>query len=111
MGNTNYLGELEQMLLLTILRAGEDATGYMVRTELEETAGREISKGTFYVTLDRMKEKGFVAWEVREPSEGPSRVPQRHFSVTPTGRQELRKSLGALRRLTAGLDDILPSES
>lgn len=106
MAQTGYLGEFEQMLLLAILRADDGANGYGIRKELEETAGREVSKSAFYVTSDRLHEKGYIEWEIRAPEDGPSTAPQRHFRVTELGLAELRKSLGALNRLTAGLEAI-----
>ncbi len=107
MATNAFLGEFEQMVLLAILQCRERANGLEIRRELEESAGRSVSKGAFYTTLDRLEAKGYVTWETREPEEGPSRLPQRHFAVTPAGVDELRRSRDALRNLWRGLDDVL----
>lgn len=101
-----FLGEFEQMVLLAILQCADRANGLEIRRELEESAARRVSKGAFYTTLDRLEAKGYVTWEAREPEEGPSRLPQRHFSVTPSGLDELRRSRDALHNLWRGLDDV-----
>lgn len=106
MGSKNYLGEFEQMLLLAILKRGDEANGYEVRQELEESAGRTVSKGAFYTTLDRLERKGFLIWDVRVPVGDGSSLPQRHFSVTPSGVDELQRSRDALLRLWDGLDEV-----
>lgn len=102
-----YLGEFEQMVLLAILQAGADANGYAVRRTLEEDADRSVSKGAFYTTLDRLETKGHLTWELREPTSGRSDLPQRHFSVTPAGLDELRRSRRALLKLWSGLEGVL----
>jgi DNA-binding PadR family transcriptional regulator len=103
----SYLGEFEQMLLLAILQRADDATGLKIRRELAESADRAVSKGAFYTTLDRLERKGYVGWEVRGAGGSDSSLPQRHFSVTPEGLAELRKSRTALERLWRGLDGLL----
>ena len=107
MATGRYLGEFEQMVLLAILQSGEQANGHAVRGALEVEAGRSVSKGAFYTTLDRLESKGYLTWEVREPTEARSRLPQRHFTVTRTGLDELRRSRETLLRLWSGLEGVL----
>lgn len=107
MAPKTYLGEFEQMVLLAILQRGRDANGYEIRQELEVSAGRTVSKGAFYTTLDRLEAKGYIGWEARVAEGGASALPQRHFHVTPAGLDELRRSREALLRLWRGLDGVL----
>jgi PadR family transcriptional regulator PadR len=107
MAPNRYLGEFEQVVLLAILQTGAHANGYGVRRALEEEADRKVSKGAFYTTLDRLEDKGFLTWELREPTEARSRLPQRHFTVTPAGLDELRKSRATLLKLWGGLEGVL----
>jgi DNA-binding PadR family transcriptional regulator len=105
--HNGYLGEFEQMVLLAILQGGEDAHAMQVRRELEASAGRKVTKGAFYTTLDRLEKKNYVTWNARVPDEGRRGLPQRHFRVTPEGLDELRKSKAALTNLWRGLDGVL----
>lgn len=107
MAPNKFLGEFEQMVLLAVLQAGEEANGYAVRRTLEEDADRSVSKGAFYTTLDRLEGKGYLTWELREPTSDRSDLPQRHFSVTPAGLDELRRSRKALLTLWSGLERVL----
>jgi DNA-binding PadR family transcriptional regulator len=107
MATNAFLGEFEQMVLLAILQCRDQANGLEIRRELEESAGRRVSKGAFYTTLDRLESKGYLTWETREPEQGPSKLPQRHFTVTPSGLDELRRSREALQNLWRGLDDVM----
>src|SRR5262245_66562451 len=45
-----YLGEFEQLVLLAVLRLGADASGAAVARELEQQAGRRVSRGALYTT-------------------------------------------------------------
>jgi len=107
MAPKNFLGEFEQMVLLAILQCGDDANGYEIRRELEASAGRLVSKGAFYTTLDRLERKGHLRWTARVPDTSAGSLPQRHFEVTSQGVAELQKSRSALLRLWRNLDGVL----
>ena len=56
-----YLGEFEHLVLLAVLRVGDDAYAVPVRAEIESRAGRAVSRGALYATLDRLEQKGLLA--------------------------------------------------
>ncbi len=99
MSGKTFLGEFEQMVLLAILQAGDSANAYEIRKELEQSAGRTVSKGAFYTTLDRLEKKNYLSWTLKRAEKGRNGLPQRHFDVSPAGMRELRRSRDALRNL------------
>jgi PadR family transcriptional regulator, regulatory protein PadR len=105
------IGELEQLILLAILRLGPDAYGLSVARELEAQAGRRLSRGALYTSLDRLEAKGFLRWTL-EPG-GPERqsLPKRVYVVLPRGVSALRTSQRVLRKMWRGLDGILKGQS
>jgi len=62
-----YLGEFEHLLLLAVLRLGSDAYGVDIARELEARAGRSVSRGALYTSLDRLEDKGLVAFRYCSP--------------------------------------------
>jgi DNA-binding PadR family transcriptional regulator len=102
-----FLGEFEQMVLLAVLQRGDQAFALEVRRELETSAGRRVSRGAFYTTLDRLERKGLVKWTEEEPADGRRNAPLRRFRVTAAGLEALRTSRRALTTLWRGLDDVL----
>src|ERR1044071_3738370 len=62
------LGSLEQLLLLALLRLGDDAYGVPIRDEIEERTGRVISPGAIYTALDRLETRGLVRSRLGEPT-------------------------------------------
>ena len=111
MAATQPLGELEQLVLLTILRLGSDAYGLAIARELETQAGRRLSRGALYTTLDRLETKGLLRWQL-EPG-GPERqgLPRRIYSLMQRGIAALRSSQRVLRRMWRGLEHILKEQS
>ena len=65
MASKSFLGEFEQMVLLAILQKGDKAYGVEVRREIEECAGRKVTRGAFYTTLDRLETKGYLRWTTK----------------------------------------------
>ena len=102
------VGEFELLVLLAILRQAETPYANAVREDLERHAGRTVTRGALYRTLDRLREKGFLAWEM-EPSQIPERGghPMRRLEVTREGRGAVRASRDVLLTFFSGLDPIL----
>lgn len=107
MGREGYLGEFEQMLLLSAMRLGDDAYGVRLAEDLEASVGRRVSRGSVYVTLDRMEEKGWIASETTPSRPERGGRPRRVVRLTPDGVDALRKSRAALLTLWDGLEHAL----
>ena len=98
-----YPGEFEVMVMLAVLRLGEDAYGYTVARELEEVAGRTVSSGALYTTLSRLEQKGFLRSREGEGGEERGGRPRRYLSVTPAGAAAIARARDALDRLLSGV--------
>lgn len=87
-----YLGELEELLLLTIASLREPAYGVTILKELELQTGRTIDFSTIHTTLKRLEEKGFLLSEMggATPERGGRR--KRLFNITTPGVQALREN-------------------
>jgi PadR family transcriptional regulator PadR len=105
-GRVDYLGEFEHIVLLALIRLGEDAYGVTVRREIEERTGREVSIGAAYATLDRMEAKGLVRSRVGEPTVARGGRAKRNFSITARGIAAVNRTHDALSKMTAGLHAI-----
>jgi DNA-binding PadR family transcriptional regulator len=103
----DFLGEFEQMVLLSIMRLRSDAYGLAIKDELERTAGRSPSSGALYTTLDRMERKGFLESYAGESSSARGGRPRRYVRITPAGQQMLTRSRSTLLALWDGLEGAL----
>lgn len=98
------LGDLEQLVLLAVLRVGADAYGVPVHDEILRRANRDLTLGTIYKTLERLQQKGLVSSQMGDPTPQRGGRRTRCYQVTRAGRQELQASLRSIRRMLAGLD-------
>jgi DNA-binding PadR family transcriptional regulator len=105
------LGELEQLILLAALRLGADAYGLSIARELDAQAGRRLSRGALYTSLERLELKGLLRWKLATGGPERSGLPKRVYTVTPRGVAALRASHRVLRRMWSGLDDVLKESS
>ena len=99
---TARLGEVEQWVLLAVLRLGDDAYAVPIRDLIHREAGVLLPRGSIYVTLDRLEEKGLVGSYVGEPTGLPGGKARRMFRSLPAGVRALRSARRAVQRLSAG---------
>jgi DNA-binding PadR family transcriptional regulator len=106
MSPRSYLGEFELMVMLALIRLGEDAYGVPISREIEASTGREVVVGSVYAALERMEQKGFVSSSLGEPTAERGGRAKRYFRVTTKGLREVRKTRQALISLWRGLPEL-----
>jgi PadR family transcriptional regulator PadR len=102
-----YPGEFELLVLLAILRLGDDAYGVTVREELERETSRTLTLGTVYKTLGRLEGKEYLQATVAPPTRERGGRRKKLYRLTPSGLGIARRSLADLRRMTDGLEPEL----
>lgn len=98
------IGELEQLVLLAVMQAGDDAYGVVVQSAIRRKARRDLTLGTIYKTLSRLETKGIVTSELGEPTAERGGRAKRYYRVSAMGRRALQQQMSALRAMAAGLD-------
>ena len=107
MTEKSYLGEFEHVVLLAILRLGDEAYGVPVRGEIEEQTGRAVARGALYTTLDRMETKGYLSSRVGDPTPRRGGRARRYFAITAAGYAALRASREALLNMWNGYESVI----
>ena len=102
------IGEFELLVLLSILRQKDAPYANRIREDLEENSGRSVTRGALYRTIDRLTDKGYLAWEM-EPSDVPERGghPMRRLLVTKEGLVAVRQARDVLFTFLDGLGPVL----
>ena len=101
-----YLGEFEQLVLLAVLRLGDEAYAVPMRRVIEEAAARSVSRGALYTTLERLEAKGLLSSRMGEPTADRGGRARRYYTITPAGLRALRAAREAVSRLSTGLESI-----
>lgn len=102
------LGEFEQLVLLALVRVGDEAYGVPVHEELVARARRPVNLAAVYKTLERLETKGYVSSRIGEPTPERGGRRRKYFKLEARGKVALRESLATLRRMTAGIEADLP---
>jgi DNA-binding PadR family transcriptional regulator len=101
------LGEFEQVVLLAILRLADDAYAVTVRDEILRCTGRDVSRGSIYITLDRLETKGYLKSRLADPTPERGGRAKRYYTLRPRAVDALRESRRALVSLWRGLENVL----
>ncbi len=98
-----YLGNLELMVLLALLRVRRGAYGVPISREIAEQTGREVAIGSVYAALERLERKGFVSSALGEPSPERGGRAKRYFQITGKGVHEVRDAQRMLTNMWRNL--------
>jgi DNA-binding PadR family transcriptional regulator len=96
------LGEVEHLVLLAVLRLEGEAYAVPIRDVILEETGIGLPRGSIYITLDRLEEKGFVESWFSEPAATRGGKARRLYRMRPAGVAALRAGQRNLERLAAG---------
>jgi PadR family transcriptional regulator, regulatory protein PadR len=107
MSEPPYLGEMEQIILLAVLRLGDSAYATPILEEIETQAGRRVARGALYTALDRLETKGCLRSRLGDPLPERGGRARRYFTLTPAALRALKTSRGALLRLWQGVESQL----
>ena len=97
------LGHFELLVLLALLRVGEEAYGVPIAQAIEQSRGKRVILASVYNTLERLEEKGLVRSIVGQPTPERGGRAKRYFSITTTGLREVRAAKRALTTLWRGI--------
>jgi len=106
MARSGYLGEFELMVLLALIRLGEDAYGVPICHEIEKQSGREAALGSVYAALERLEEKGIVTSRLGDSTAVRGGRAKRYFRVTAQGVRQVRQTQRVLMNLWRGLPEL-----
>lgn len=88
----NYLGELEELILLTVGILHPEAYGVAVMDEIDKQAGRSLNISAVHAVLTRLEEKGFLQSKMSDPTEERGGRRKRIFLLTAAGKRALEEA-------------------
>src|SRR5262245_47132020 len=105
------LSNFELMVMLAIIRIGDNAYGVSISKEIEETTGSEVLLGSVYDALARLEAKGLIASALGEATPERGGRAKRHFRTTSRGLRLVRDTRQSLVRLWNGLPELKGGEA
>src|SRR5438067_11495462 len=100
------LGGFELLVLLALIRLGDEAYGVPIFEAIEENSGREVALGSVYITLERLETKGLVTSRLGEPTAERGGRAKTYFHITAKGLREVRQARRTLVNLWKGVPQL-----
>lgn len=97
------LGELETLVMLAVLHLDEEAHAVAVRAHIAGRTGRELARGTVYVTLDRLESKSLLSSRLGAPTAERGGKAKRLYRAEKAGLAALGQSLSGTQSMLDGL--------
>ena len=91
-----YLGEFEELVLLTVASLKDDAYGVAIMNEIEEQTGRQANISAVHAVLKRLEAKAYLSSKMGGATTERGGRRKRYFSVTAAGRRVAEETI-ALR--------------
>ena len=98
------LGEFEQIVLLAILRLGDNAYGVTIGAEITACTRREPTPDALYTTLERLEDKGLVTSRMGDATPQRGGRAKRYFVLNSKGLGAITRAQQSYRRLLEGCE-------
>ena len=101
-----HLGELEELVLLTVGSLFDEAYGVAVMDEVKEKAGRDMNISAIHAVLRRLEEKGLLKSRMGGSTNERGGRRKRYFTLTREGKHALDQSISLRASLYQKIPDI-----
>src|SRR5260370_34945840 len=106
-GKQLRLGEFEEVVLMAILRLGDNAYGVPIRRLIEDETNRSTSFGALYTTFDRLEKKGYISSRQGGATSERGGRSKRYLKVERPGLEALRACHDGRAKMWTGLRPVL----
>lgn len=88
----DYLGEFQEIVLLTIVVLEDNAYGVTIQKEIDSRVGRYISRGSLHTALTRLEEKGLIRSSMGGATQARGGRRKRFYCITDKGKIAIQKT-------------------
>ena len=99
----SYLGEFQEIVLLTIMSIGDEAYGVSIQSHINEALNRDVSRGALHSVLTRLEEKGFIRSDVGGATASRGGRRKRFYSVTNAGKEAVMDTRDIRNRMWSAI--------
>ncbi len=89
----NYLGEFEELVLLSVASLVDDAYGVSVMQYIEQEAGRKVNISAVHEVLKRLQRKGYLKSRMGGATQERGGRRKRFFLLTVSGKKTLEEAM------------------
>jgi PadR family transcriptional regulator PadR len=100
------LGDLELLVMLALIRLGDEAYGVTIGREIEQKGRRTAALASVYAVLERLERRGWVSSSLGEATPERGGRAKRHFHITAAGLKEVKRTRASLINMWQGLPEF-----
>ncbi|HTM03855.1 MAG TPA: PadR family transcriptional regulator [Vicinamibacterales bacterium] len=104
--DARMLTDFELMILLAILRVGDEAYGVPISRQIEAATARPVTRASVYTALDRLQRLGLVTSTLGQPTPERGGRAKRFFTVTAQGLRAVKEAQRAFATMWRGLPQL-----
>jgi PadR family transcriptional regulator, regulatory protein PadR len=94
-----FLGEFEELVLLAIMKLGNEAYGVPIAEIIEDATGKRVSSGALYITLSRLEEKKYISSWFGEKTDERGGKRKKYFAVEIAGKEAINQAAAVRSKL------------
>lgn len=102
----DFLGGFELLVLVALVRLGDQAYGVPIAEMIEESSGHDVAMARVYITLGRLERKGLVTSRLGEPTAERGGRAKTYCRITAKGLRETRRAKRTLTGLWQGVPQL-----
>ena len=101
----NYLGEFEELVLLTVAILNGEAYGFTITEEIERNTNRSVNMRAVHTALYRLEEKGFAESSLSGATAQRGGRRKRMYTITQQG----KNALSEMKNVRNKMWDLIPN--
>ena len=101
------LGDVEQFVLVALLRLGGESYGVPILEEIAARTQRHVSRPAIYIALRRLEAKGWLKSRLGDATAERGGRAKRLFTLTKAGARQLQRAREDSVRMWADVDPLL----
>lgn len=101
-----YLGEFEEIVMLTVGVLYKNAYGVSIKQEIESSLKRTVSVGALQTALKRLEDKGYLRSYEGEGTQVRAGRPKRYFTITALGKRAIENTRETREKLWSSIPKV-----
>src|SRR5688572_11231563 len=89
----NYLGEFEELVLISVAALAEDAYGVSIMNYITSETGRNSNISAVHEVLKRLQRKGYLKSRMGGATQERGGRRKRYFNLTASGKKNLEEAI------------------
>lgn len=102
-----YLGEFEELVLLSIAVLHKEAYGFAIKNEIQVRLKRDVSMGALHTALLRLEKKGYVRAFNGDGTEERAGRPRKYFEITALGKKAIAHSRESREKMWNAIPNVV----